>query len=114
VKTYLDTVRPVAVRDFFVEAPVPEPIDFDLDLLDEDSLELRALVEKSVADMIKERAMPAHAENGELVTGTTIYQGWVAEAIGRVATRFTLTMDDHPMPHGGALAVMGSVTYPVP
>lgn len=110
VRAYLDTVRPVAVRDFFVEAPVPEPIDFTLQL-DDDSLTLRAQVEKSVAAMIKEKAMPAHQINGELAAPTTIKAAWVSEAINRVTNNFVLTMTDHVMPHNGAIGVMGSVIY---
>jgi uncharacterized phage protein gp47/JayE len=110
VRNYLDTVRPVAVRDFFVVAPVPEPIDFTLYLI-EDSLSLRAQVEGSVAAMILEKAKPAHQINGELIAGTTILNSWVSEAISRVTDDFVLTMDDHVMPHNGAIAVMGTVTY---
>lgn len=110
VTDYLDTVRPVAIRDFFVEAPVPEPINFSVHLV-KDSMTLRANVEDSVHAMLHERAKPAHAINGELQSGTTIYNAWVSEAIARVTTEFTLYMDDHDMPHNGALAVLGTVTY---
>jgi uncharacterized phage protein gp47/JayE len=110
---YLDQKRPVAIRDFYVTAPVPEPIDFDLSLTN-DSMTLRSQVAASVAAMINERAMPAHAVNGQLVAGTTIMAAWVAEAINRVTQDFDLTMDDHPMPHNGALAVLGTISYPTP
>ena len=110
---YLDQKRPVAVRDFYVCAPVPEPIDFNLSLV-HDSMELRAQVAQSVAAMINERAQPAHAVNGQLVAGTTIMASWIAEAINRITQDFDLTMVDHPMPHNGALAVLGTISYPVP
>jgi uncharacterized phage protein gp47/JayE len=113
VQNYLNTVRPVAVRDFFVMAPVPEPINFNLSLMN-DSLALRTQVETAVSAMITEKAMPAHANVGQLVAGTTIPTSWVAEAINRVTNDYDLTMDDHPMPHNGALAVLGVVTYPTP
>jgi uncharacterized phage protein gp47/JayE len=113
VRNYLDTVRPVAIRDFFVNAPVPEPIDFTLVLLN-DSLTLRNQVAISVDAMIKEKAKPAHQVNGELVAGTTIMASWVAEAINRVTNDFQLTMTDHPMPHNGALATFGTISYPAP
>ena len=61
--------------------------------------------------MISERAKPAHSVNGELQAGTTIFTAWVSEAITRVTDQFTLTMTDHPMPHNGALAVLGTVNY---
>jgi len=113
VRSYLDTKRPVCVRDFWVMAPVLEPIDFGLTLF-HDSATLRQQVAASVSAMLTERAMPAHCVDGELVPGTTIYASWVAEAINRVTDEFDLDMEDHPMPHDGALAVLGTVSYPVP
>jgi uncharacterized phage protein gp47/JayE len=113
VRDYLNKVRPVAVRDFFVEAPVPEPIDFGLTLTN-DSLTLREQVAISAADMIREKSSPAHHVNGELVQGTTIKASWIAEAINRVTNDFILDMDDHPMPHNGSLATLGTITYPEP
>ena len=113
VYAYLDRKRPVAIRDFYVVAPVPEPIDFNLSL-GTDSMLLRQQVQDSVAAMIRERAMCAHTVNGQLMPGTTILASWVAEAINRVTQDFDLTMIDHPMPHNGALAVLGTISYPVP
>ena len=113
VRNYLDTVRPVAVRDFFVMAPVPEPINFNLSLT-QDSMTLRNQVAAAVGAMIVEKGNPAHQVDGQLVAGTTIMASWVAEAGGRVTSDFNLTMDDHPMPHNGALPVLGTITYPTP
>lgn len=113
VREYLDTVRPVAVRDFFCVGPVPEPIDFNLELV-HDSIALRSQVAISADAMIREKARPASNVNGELVGGTTIMASWIAEAINRVTNDFVLTMSDHPMPHNGALAVLGTITYPEP
>lgn len=113
VEEILDKKRPVAVRDFFVMAPVAEPINFGLALVN-DSVTARNQVAASVSAMLIERAMPAHQVNGELVPGTTIYASWVAEAINRVTNQFELTMEDHPPPHNGALATLGTITYPSP
>src|SRR5262245_53577513 len=113
VEHYLDTVRPVAVKDFFVMAPVPEPINFSLTLKN-DSIYLRSQVEQSVKDMIAEKSQPAHHEEGELVAGTTILASWVAEAVNRVTNDFTLNMADHPMPHNGSIGVLGTITYVTP
>lgn len=110
VRDYLDKVRPVAIRDFFVESPVPEPINFSLGLV-QDSLALRAQVEASCAAMISEKANPAHHVNGELVPATTIMASWIAEAINRCTNDFDLQMADHVMPHNGALATLGTITY---
>jgi uncharacterized phage protein gp47/JayE len=113
VRGYLDTVRPVAVRDFFVEAAVPEPIDFSLSLQN-DSLTLRQQVADSVTAMLTQKAKPAFTLFGELQAGTTIYVSWVTEAINRVTDEYTIQMTDHYMPHNGALAVLGTITYPSP
>jgi uncharacterized phage protein gp47/JayE len=113
VRNYLDTVRPVCVKDFFVMSPVAESINFNLSLTN-DSLTLRTQIATSVNAMITEKANPAHTVDGHLVAGTTIMASWVAEAINRVTQDFDLTMDDHPMPHNGALATLGTITYPTP
>jgi len=113
VAAYLDTVRPVTVKDLFVEAPIPEPIDYTLELVD-DSMSLRAETEASVADMLQKNGAPARSEAGVLIPAQTIYSAWVSEAISRVTREFTLTMDDHPMPNNGCLAVLGTVTYITP
>jgi uncharacterized phage protein gp47/JayE len=112
-RQYLDKVRPVAVKDFFVEAPVPEPIDFGLSLTN-DSLTLRSQIAASCAAMISEKAQPAHQINGELVGPITIKAAWIAEAIGRVTDDYVLTMVDHPMPTNGHIGVLGTITYPTP
>ena len=52
VANYLDTVRPVAVRDFFVEAPILEPINFTLHIVSGDNLATREAIEESVAKML--------------------------------------------------------------
>jgi hypothetical protein len=64
--------------------------------------------------MIKEKAQPAHHVNGDLVGPTTIKASWVAEAINRCTNDFNLDMEDVPMPHNGAIAVLGTITYPEP
>ena len=113
VRNQIDLVRPVAVRDFFVMSPVAELINFNLSLT-QDSMALRNQVAVAVNAMIVEKGNPAHQVDGQLVAGTTIMASWVAEAIGRVTADFNLTMDDHPMPHNGALPVLGTITYPTP
>jgi len=110
VKAYLDQKRPVAVKDFFVEAPIPEPINYTLHIIN-DNLSIRQQTEQSVAAMLFERASPAWSASGILQPAQTIYAAWVSEAISRVVSEFDLTMVDHVMPNNGALAVPGTVTY---
>jgi len=110
VTAYLNQKRPVAVRDFFVEIPIAEPIPYTLHIIN-DSLSIRQQTEQSVAAMLFERASPAYSFSGILQPAQTIYAAWVSEAISRVISEFDLTMVDHVMPNHGALAVPGTVTY---
>ena len=113
VEAYLNTVRPVALKDFFVESPVPEPIYLTINSLVDDTDSNRAGIAVSIADMLRQLAAPAHSVNGQMVPGTTIYAAWVSEAIIEVpgVVSFTLEMDDHPMPYNGSLAVLGTIIY---
>lgn len=113
VQNYLDTKRPVAIKDRFVLSPIPEPINFTISNLSPDSVAVRSAIAKGVAAMLYSRAAPAHAVNGVEQAATTIYAAWVSEAIAEVAgvNTFTLTMADHPMPFGASLAVLGTIVY---
>ena len=111
VSAYLDAQRPVTVKDCFVEAPIPEPINFAVNLFNNDNASNRAALESSVARMLHVRAAPASVSNGLYVRATTIYVAWVSDAISEVVADFDLVMTDHLMPIGGALAVLGTVTY---
>ena len=115
VTAYLDIVRPVAIKDYFVVSPVPEPIDFQIDNLDPDDAATRQGIVDSVEAMLREKAAPAHASpiTGQTMPAQTIYAAWVSAAIMDApnVVSFYLVMDDHPMPHAGALAVLGTITY---
>jgi uncharacterized phage protein gp47/JayE len=113
VTAYIDSVRPVTTKDRWVLAPVPEPINFTIRNLVEDTESIREEIEIAVEDMLRARAAPAHSVNGQLVPATTIYEAWVSGAIMSVVgvDSFTLVMDDHPMPYNGSLGVLGTVLY---
>ena len=113
VAAYIDSVRPVAIKDTFVLAPIPEPIDFTIQGLVRDTESIRGAIALNVEDMIYERAAPAHAVEGIAQPATTIWNAWVNNAIFDTpdVESFTLIMQDHPMPHDGALAVIGTITY---
>lgn len=112
VQAHVDAKRPVTVKDFFVTAPIPEPIDYTV-ALSPDSASLRAATEVSVAAMLKAKAAPNHALNGVGQGAQDIYAAWVSDAVLNTAgiDYLDLTMDDHVMPNNGAMAVLGSVTY---
>lgn len=111
-RSYIDTVRPVTVREFWVEAPIPEPIDYTV-AISPDTASLRAATEVSVAAMLAQRAAPAYALNGVGQEAQTIYAAWVSDAILNTPgiDYLDLTMADHVMPTNGSMAVMGTVTY---
>lgn len=113
VTDYLNTVRPVAIKDMFVEAPVPEPIDFTISGLINDTDTVRGEIEIAVTNMLLQNAEPAHSVNGQMVPATTIYAAWVSEAIMESVgvVSFTLEMDDHPMPYNGSLGVLGTILH---
>lgn len=113
VKTYLQTVRPVSVKDLFVVAPIPFPIDFRISDLDIDADDTRATIELNVRDMLLQKAAPARQINGVQHEAQTIYAAWVSEAISASddVNFFSLTMEDAEMPYNGALAVLGTITY---
>lgn len=113
VKAYLNSVRPVAVKDLFVVAPIPYPIDFRISDLDRDSDATREAIEISVTEMLLKRAAPARQVNGVQTEAQEIFAAWVSEAISVSdgVDSFTLTMEDQVMPYNGSLAVMGSIIY---
>lgn len=115
VTNYIDSVRPVALKDRWVFGPVPEPIDFRIVNLDDDTPSTRAGIETAVRAMLREKAAPAHIINGVQQSAETIYAAWVSEAISSVAgvNNFTLEMTDHPMPYAGSIAVLGTIIYDI-
>lgn len=113
VKEALDRVRPVATKDRFVVAPIPEPISFTIYNLQPDNASTRAAIEVSLKAMISDRAAPAHAKNGVTIPAKTIYQAWLSSAIMDTdgVDSFELDAGDFVMPSNGSIAVLGSVSY---
>lgn len=103
VRAYVDTKRPVTVRDFYVLAPLPHYLSIAISNLSPDTSGMRAAIIASLESMVKDRAAP----------GQTIYRVWVDEAI--MATpgvdRCTVAFADTPMTSAGHIAVIGSVTF---
>lgn len=103
VEAYLDTVRPVAVKDFFVAAPIPFPINIGISALVTDSAATREAIELSLRDMFFEKAIP----------GGTIYESWVEAAISDAVgvDHFELNFQTMPMLSPGHLGILGSIIY---
>jgi len=113
VTSYIDSKRPVAVKDRWVLSPIPEPIDFIITELSADTIAVRSAIEVSVRKMLREKAAPAHAVNGLLQPAQTIYTSWVSEAIISVqgVDHFKLIMEDHEMPSNGHIGILGTIVY---
>lgn len=113
VKAALDQVRPVAVKDFFVQAPIAQTVSFTVSALDADTTATRAAITAKVKEMLEERAAPASALNGVLVPAQTIHREWVSAAIlsATGVESFELTMSDQAMASNGHMATLGTITF---
>jgi uncharacterized phage protein gp47/JayE len=103
VKAYIDTVRPVAVKDYFVEAPIPYPVNLRISFLDYDDGSTRAAIEQSLLNEFFLRATP----------GQYWYRAWSDEGIANAfgVNAYDLVASDVPMPSSGYMAVLGDLTY---
>jgi uncharacterized phage protein gp47/JayE len=103
VRAYMDTVRPVAVKDFFVEAPLPFVVDFTIGSLEQDTPATRAAIYAAVKQMFRERAAP----------GQTIWKSWVSEAISSAVgeEHHDLQGDDIVPPNAGSMPLLGTINY---
>lgn len=113
VTTYIDKMRPVAIKDRWILSPIPEPIDCMITELKTDTVAIRTAINASIKQMLREKAAPAHAVNGVMQDAQTIYEAWVSDAIAQVpgVDHFKLTMADHEMPTAGSLGVLGTIVY---
>jgi len=103
VKAYIDTKRPVAVKDYFVESPIPVRIDHRLTFLANDVASTRAAIEQSLLKSFRARAVP----------GQHWYRSWSDEGIANAAGvyAYNLIASDLDMPSAGHMAVLGDITY---
>lgn len=103
VESYLNSKRPVAVKDFFVEAPIPQPINMTISGLVNDTSAVRSAIRQNLHDMLDERAEP----------GQKVFRSWVDEAISQAVGEDSheLTFSTTNMASNGHLAVLGTITY---
>ncbi|MEW5422645.1 baseplate J/gp47 family protein [Amorphus sp. 3PC139-8] len=103
VKAYIDTVRPVTVRDLFVEAPAAKAVDVEISDLESDTPEVRAEIAANLAAAFRAKAVP----------GGTFWGAWISEAVSAAVGE-----RHHTIPGladttcaAGEIAVLGDVTY---
>jgi uncharacterized phage protein gp47/JayE len=104
VANYIDTVRPVAVKDFFVVAPIQQPIDFNIANLVPDTPSIRAGIQTSIENMLFVYAAP----------GQTIFAAWKSAAIMAapgVVSFDLLNDEDDLMPDAGHMAVLNDIYF---
>jgi uncharacterized phage protein gp47/JayE len=100
---YINTVRPVTVKDFWVEAPIPYPIDVHITKLDGDTGSVRGAIEQSLIEAFFVRAIP----------GQSWWRSWTDEGIAAAAgvVSYHLDAEDQYMPGGGYMPILGDITY---
>jgi uncharacterized phage protein gp47/JayE len=105
VQAYLDTKRPVAVKDFFVEAPIPLPINLLIVNLNSDDPETRGNITQSLLNNFLLRSQP----------GQTWYRAWsdegIINAVGVVSYDLGNNASDTVMPDNGHVPVLGDIQY---
>jgi len=104
VETYIDSVRPVAVKDFWVLAPVKQFVDVHLGQLNPDTTETRAAIEASLHAMFMQFAAP----------GQTIFAAWKAQAVMNtpgVLSVDLLDWNDDVMQSPGHMGVIADIVY---
>jgi uncharacterized phage protein gp47/JayE len=104
VTDYLDKVRPVAVKDFWVLAPIKQFIDVEIYNLVPDTDATRASIEAALQEMLFARAAP----------GQTIFAVWKAQAIMNAPDVVSCDLrnwTDDVMQSPGHMAVLRDIYY---
>ena len=104
VAAYIDSKRPVTVKDCYVLAPIKEFIDITIGNLVPNTTEAQAEIEASIQAMLFAQAAP----------GQTIYAAWVSYAImsaPSVQSFQLITTADYVMPNLGSMAVLETILY---
>jgi uncharacterized phage protein gp47/JayE len=103
VAAYIDSKRPVTVKDCFVMAPTLFFYDITIRNLTVDDPTVRARIEQKIADLEFNRSQP----------GQTWYRSWVDEAISQAVGEETHELDYETtiMPFPAYMPVLGTVLY---
>jgi uncharacterized phage protein gp47/JayE len=106
VAAYIDTVRPVTVKDLWVVSPIKQPIDLNILDLVPDTPDIRGAIEANVEEMLYNLAKP----------GQTIFAAWKSATVQNtpgVVSFELVNTDDDVMPSGGHMAVLGDIFYAI-
>jgi uncharacterized phage protein gp47/JayE len=103
VRAYVDSKRPVAIKDRFIEAPLPYFYNMTITGLTTDDPTTRARITAAIKAMEFRRAFP----------GQSMFRSWVDEAIsGAIGEdHHELTFATVVMPGPGYMATLGTITY---
>jgi uncharacterized phage protein gp47/JayE len=104
VAAYVNSKRPVTVKECYVFAPLKQPIDFAIVNLVTDTPATRAAIEAQIDSMLYTLASP----------GQTIFAAWKYSAVMTAAGVFSFdmaTIEDDVMPDGGHMAVLGDIYF---
>jgi uncharacterized phage protein gp47/JayE len=103
VAAYINTVRPVTVKDMFVESPIPYPVNVHINWLNVDTQGTHDAIVASLQNEFFQKAKP----------GQTWYRAWTDEGIMNASgvIAYDLTGVDVAMPSAGYMPVLGDVTY---
>jgi uncharacterized phage protein gp47/JayE len=103
VSNYINKVRPVTVKDCFVEAPIPVSIPVRITYLDSDTRATHGAILESLKNEFYVRQKP----------GQTWYRAWSDEGVMQAAgvNAYDMVGNDVPMPGNGYMPVLGDVTY---
>lgn len=100
----LDVLRPVAIKDMFVVAPIRHRVNIQIDRLIPDTPTVRGAIGLSLQLMFRDRAEP----------GGTIYAAWknfaIMSAPGVVSYTLVSGGDDY-MPSPGHFPILGNIVY---
>jgi uncharacterized phage protein gp47/JayE len=104
VTAALDTLRPVAIKDMFVVAPIRHRVNVQIARLIPDTPTVRGAIGLSLQVMLRERAEP----------GGPIYAAWknfaIMNAPGVVSYTLQNALDDY-MPSPGHMPILGNIVY---
>lgn len=103
VRSYLDTQRPVTVKDHFVEAPIPLFYSITISELEDDSEAVKAAIETQLGKMQFQRAEP----------GGKLYRSWVDEAVSKATgeDHHELTFDTITPANAGQMPILNDIVY---